>query len=67
MEDEYDEQYDYDGDDDNEDPQWRVLTPKERKALMKNAFTNDDWYEDGSPPVHKGGNANPLFEILENV
>jgi len=64
MEDEYDEQYDYDGDDDNEDPQWRVLTPKERKALMKNAFTNDDWYEDGSLPVHKGGNANPLFDIL---
>jgi len=63
--DEYeDDDYAYDGDEESEDPQWRVLTPKERKALMKNAFTNDDWYEDGSLPVHKGGDANPLFDIL---
>jgi len=65
MSEEYeDDEYAYDGDDENEDPQWRSLTPKERKALMRNAFTNDDWYEDGSLPVHKGGDANPLFDIL---
>lgn len=62
---EYEEEYDYEAEQE-EDPQWRLLTPKERKKLLKNAFTNDDWYEDGSLPVHKGGDANPLFEVLSD-
>ena len=65
MEDNYEEEYDYEAEQE-EDPQWRLLTPKERKKLLKNAFTNDDWYEDGSLPVHKGGDANPLFEVLSD-
>ena len=63
MEEGYEEDYDYD-EDKEEDPQWRLLTPKERKKLLKNAFTNDDWYDDGALPVHKGGDGNPLFEVL---
>ena len=63
MEEGYDDEYDYEADKE-EDPQWRLLTPKERKKLLKNAFTNDDWYDDGSMPVHKGGDGNPLFEVL---
>ena len=63
MEEDYEEDYDYEAEQD-EDPQWRLLTPKERKKLLKNAFTNDDWYEDGSLPIHKGGDANPLFDVL---
>ena len=62
---EYEEEYDYEAEQE-EDPQWRLLTSKERKKLLKNAFTNDDWYEDGSLPVHKGGDANPLFEVLSD-
>ena len=65
MAEEYEEDYDYE-EDKEEDPQWRLLTPKERKKLLKNAFTNDDWYEEGSLPVHKGGNGNPLFEVLSD-
>lgn len=66
MSDEYDEdeEYEYEDSDQEEDPQWRLLTPKERKKLLKNAFTNDDWYEDGSLPIHKGGDSNPLFDVL---
>ena len=63
MEEGYEEDYDYDADKE-EDPQWRSLTPKERKKLLKNAFTNDEWYEDNALPVHKGGDGNPLFDIL---
>ena len=63
MEEGYEEDYDYE-EEKEEDPQWRLLTPKERKKLLKNAFTNDDWYDEGSLPVHKGGDGNPLFEVL---
>lgn len=65
MAEEYEEDYDYE-EDKEEDPQWRLLTPKERKKLLKNAFTNDDWYDEGSLPVHKGGDGNPLFEVLSD-
>lgn len=65
MTEEYEEDYDYE-EDKEEDPQWRLLTPKERKKLLKNAFTNDDWYDEGSLPVHKGGDGNPLFEVLSD-
>ena len=27
-------------------PQWRTLSPKERKLLMKNVFSNPEWYDD---------------------
>ena len=55
----------YDDDDDSgDDPQWRGLTPKERKTLLKNVFSNSDWYEDGASPVVEGGSANPLFEVI---
>ena len=33
---EYEEEYDYEAEQE-EDPQWRLLTPKERKKLLKNA------------------------------
>jgi hypothetical protein len=65
MEEGYEEDYDYD-EEKEEDPQWRLLTPKERKKLLKNAFTNDDWYDEGSLPVHKGGDGNPLFDVLSD-
>lgn len=65
MEEGYEEDYDYE-EEKEEDPQWRLLTPKERKKLLKNAFTNDDWYDEGSLPVHKGGDGNPLFEVLSD-
>ena len=34
MEDNYEEEYDYEAEQE-EDPQWRLLTPKERKALLE--------------------------------
>lgn len=53
----------------SEDPQWRMLTPKERKLLMKKVFSNPDWYdEDSGTPVFEGGTSNPMFsEIAERV
>ena len=53
----------------SEDPQWRMLTPKERKLLMKKVFSNPDWYdEDAGTPVFEGGTSNPMFnEIAERV
>ena len=60
------EEYDYDEEQEDGDPQWRALSPKERKELLKNVFSNKDWYEDGGLPVFEGGNANPLFEVIGN-
>lgn len=55
----------YDEDEEGgDDPQWRGLTPKERKQLLKNVFSNSDWYEEGANPVFEGGGANPLFDII---
>lgn len=61
--------YDYDGEDENDEPlQWRSLTPKERLELMKNIFTNSEWY-DGTP-FHEGGmpmpdgSHNPDFQAI---
>lgn len=53
----------------SEDPQWRMLTPKERKLLMKKVFSNPDWYdEEAGTPVFEGGTSNPMFsEIAERV
>lgn len=66
-----DEDYDdtYEEENRSEDPQWRMLTPKERKLLMKKVFANPDWYdEDAGTPVFEGGTSNPMFsEIAERV
>lgn len=51
-------------DDDANEPDWRGLNPNERKELMKNLFTNADWYEEGAVPVVEGGNANPEFAAI---
>ena len=59
-----DEYYDDDTDEEG-DPQWRTLTPKERKVLLKNVFSNPDWYDEGEgTPVFQGGSANPLFQEI---
>ena len=48
-------------------PQWRTLSPKERKLLMKNVFSNPDWYDDSQgSPVFEGGSANPMFEEISD-
>ena len=54
----------YDEEDSDEDPQWRGLSPGERKTLLKTVFSNNDWYEDGALPVFEGGSANPLFDVI---
>jgi len=54
----------YDDDESEDDPQWRGLSPGERKTLLKTVFGNNDWYEDGASPVFEGGNANPLFDTI---
>jgi hypothetical protein len=54
----------YDDEDSEDDPQWRGLSPGERKTLLKTVFGNNDWYEDGATPVFEGGSANPLFEVI---
>ena len=54
----------YDEEDNDEDPQWRGLSPGERKTLLKTVFSNNDWYEDGALPVFEGGSANPLFDVI---
>ena len=65
---EYNEEYSEYDDDDSEsktNPQWRTLSPKERKLLMKNVFGNPDWYDEShGSPVFEGGQANPMFEEI---
>ena len=59
-----DEYYDDDADEEG-DPQWRTLTPKGKKVLLKNVFSNPDWYDEGEgTPVFQGGSANPLFQEI---
>lgn len=66
--------YDYDDDEytgedeDNEPERWRMLSPKERLQLMKNIFTNEEWY-DGTPFSEGGmpmpdGSHNPDFSAI---
>jgi hypothetical protein len=61
--------YDYDGEEENDEPiQWRSLNPKERLELMKNIFTNSEWY-DGTPFSEGGmpmadGSHNPDFQAI---
>lgn len=68
MEDNYNEE-EYDEYEDDEpaqsSPRWRTLSPKERKLLMKNVFSNPEWYDtsEGSP-VFEGGTSNPMFEEI---
>ena len=71
IEDEFDEYgSDYDEEDSSggaSNPQWRTLSPKERKLLMKNVFSNPDWYDDSQgSPVFEGGSANPMFEEISD-
>lgn len=48
-------------------PQWRTLSPKERKLLMKNVFSNPEWYDDSQgSPVFEGGTGNPMFEEISD-
>lgn len=54
----------YDEDENEDDPQWRGLSPGERKTLLKSVFGNNDWYEEGQLPVFEGGSANPLFDVI---
>ena len=49
--DNYDDEYnEYDDEEESSsggnNPQWRTLSPKERKLLMKNVFSNPEWYDD---------------------
>ena len=69
------EEYDnYGGDYEEEEPsggetnpQWRTLSPKERKLLMKNVFSNPEWYDESQEsPVFEGGTANPMFEEISD-
>ena len=61
--------YDYEGEDESNEPlQWRTLNPKERLELMKNIFTNSEWY-DGTPFSEGGmpmgdGSHNPDFQAI---
>ena len=61
--------YDYDGEEESNEPiQWRSLNPKERLELMKNIFTNEEWY-DGTPFSEGGmpmpdGSHNPDFQSI---
>ena len=61
--------YDYDGEEESDEPiQWRSLNPKERLELMKNIFTNEEWY-DGTPFSEGGmpmadGSHNPDFQAI---
>ncbi len=60
-----DEEYSlYDEEENEDDPQWRGLSPGERKTLLKSVFSNNDWYEEGQLPVFEGGSANPLFDVI---
>ena len=71
MGDNYDDEYnEYDDDDTSSggnNPQWRTLSPKERKLLMKNVFSNPEWYDDtqGSP-IFEGGTSNPMFDEISD-
>ena len=64
---------DYNEDDENLDdfedersvknPQWRTLSPKERRKMMNLVFKNTEWYNEGTP-FFRGGSANPMFEEI---
>ncbi len=68
--DNYDDEYnEYDDEEESSsggnNPQWRTLSPKERKLLMKNVFSNPEWYDDSQgSPVFEGGTSNPMFEEI---
>lgn len=68
IEDNYEGYSDYDDEDspsEGNNPQWRTLSPKERKLLMKNVFSNPDWYDDSQgSPVFEGGTSNPMFDEI---
>lgn len=72
IEDNYEEEYnEYDDDDESSsganNPQWRTLSPKERKLLMKNVFSNPEWYDNSQgSPVFEGGTSNPMFEEISD-
>ncbi len=48
------------------DPQWRMITPKERKELLKAVFTDNEWYPEGGVSVVEGGTDNPLFADISS-
>jgi len=67
MENNYDNEYDeYEDDEPSQSsPRWRTLSPKERKLLMKNVFSNPEWYDTSQgSPVFEGGTSNPMFEEI---
>jgi|APSaa5957512535_1039671.scaffolds.fasta_scaffold00230_25 hypothetical protein len=67
MEDNYGNEYDEFEDDEptQTSPRWRTLSPKERKLLMKNVFSNPEWYDNSQgSPVFEGGTSNPMFEEI---
>lgn len=67
MDEDYEDEYE--GEDESNDAiQWRTLNTKERLELMKNIFTNEDWY-DGTPFAEGGmamhdGSHNPDFQAV---
>ncbi len=67
MIDDYEDEYE--GEDESNDAlQWRTLNTKERLELMKNIFTNEDWYDgtpfaDGGMAMHDGSH-NPDFQAV---
>jgi len=68
MEDNYNEEEynEYEDDEPSQSsPRWRTLSPKERKLLMKNVFSNPEWYDNSQgSPVFEGGTSNPMFEEI---
>ena len=58
----YADEEDYDDVATTAEPKWRTLSPNERKELMANVFSDPNWYEGN--PVFKGGDANPMFEVI---
>ena len=60
--DEIDDEYDMTDDEEAGDAQWTSLDPSERKELLKNVFSDENWYD--GMAFHEGGASHPPFDEI---
>lgn len=56
------DEYDMTDDEDDGDAQWTSLDPSERKELLKNVFSDENWYD--GMAFHEGGASHPPFDEI---
>lgn len=56
------DEYDMTDDEEAGDAQWTSLDPSERKELLKNVFSDENWYD--GMAFHEGGASHPPFDEI---